>query len=1168
MKVTETMGHLTQRIENLSPAKRALLERHLREKPPFVEECILPRAQRERAPLAFNQKSLWFLEQLNPHTSAYNLYDAKRLQGDCDSATLQQTLAAIVARHESLRTSFAEIEGEVQQIIHQATPLQFNYIDLSPYPAAAREAEALQRLSQAAERPLDLGQGSLVQFTLVRLQAQEHILLVLLHHILSDGWSLGVFWQEFAQLYESFSHGQPASLPALPIQFGDYTAWQRNQKATAIGEQLAYWKTHLAGAPALLELPTDRPRPVVQSYRGAQQLVIFPRKLRDDLKTLSQGESTTLFMTLLAAFYTLLARYTGQEDLVVGSPLAGRARAETENLIGFFVNTLVLRTDLTGDPTFRELLKRVRDTALGAYSHQDVPFEKLVAELRPERSLSYNPLFQTAFALQNEASSEPTITGLQLSSVKIGSVTAKFDLFLSLCEVPDGLRATVEYSTDLFDAATMERLLQHYQRLLESIVSNPAQRLSELSLLSDSERHQLLVEWNATDTDYPREACIHSLFEAQAECTPEAIALVSGAVSLTYRELNRRANQVAHYLRANGVGADTLVGLYTDRSPLMVIGMLGILKAGGAYVPLDPNYPKARLQFMLEDAQAPVILTQQTMLSHLPETFAHIACLDGELFAQHSEANPTNLTTTDHLAYVIYTSGSTGQPKGTAIPHRAVNRLVCNTNYVHLDETDCLAQISNASFDAATFELWGALLHGAKLVIIHKDIALSPKEFAAQLRAHQVTTMFVTTALFNLLAREVPGAFSTLKTLLFGGEACDPNCIREVLKNSPPQRLLHVYGPTENTTFSSWHLIEQVPENALTVPIGRPISNSTMYVLDRHLNPVPVGVPGEIYLGGDGLAREYLHRDDLTAEKFIQFTVHSSPFTAAPRAKCEPRIANTIRLYGTGDLARYLPDGSIEFIGRKDQQIKLRGFRIELGEIEAALLQHPAVQDCVLVVTEREEHNKRLIAYFVATPPSAPAVPELREFLQQRLPDYMLPSVYVRLDEMPLNPNGKVDRHKLPQPEMVREAAEPDLAPVQDELAVRLTWIWEKILGVQPIGMHENFFALGGHSLIAVRLFSEIEKAFGQRLPLATLFQAPTIEQLARVLRQQGWEPTWSSLVALRPQGSQPPFFCVHAGRWKCAGIPRSRALFRCGAAPVWAAIARPGRQGRPLNQH
>jgi amino acid adenylation domain-containing protein len=1135
------MRHLTERIENLSPAKRALLQQKLRALAQEENRTIERRADHSSAPLTVNQESLWFLEQLNPSTSLYNLSDAMRLSGTLHLDAAQHALDAIVARHEALRTTFVEADGEPQQIIHDTMRVPLAQFEVSAQPDA--EAEALRLLSREAETPFDLQRGPLARFTLVRLNAREHILLVLLHHIISDGWSVGVFWQEFAQLYTSFVKGDEAALPALPIQFGDYAAWTRAQKN--VGEQLAYWKTQLADAPALLELPTDHPRPAVQSFRGAQLLAYWPEQLRNDLQALSQQAGCTLFMTLLAGFKALLARYSGQEDLVVGTPLAGRTVTETESLIGFFVNLLALRTDLTGDPTFRELLQRVRDTTLGAFSHQDLSFEQLVAELRPERSLSYNPIFQTAFALQNESGAALSLPGLQLSPVKLGSITAKFDLLVSLCEVPAGLRVVVEYNTDLFEAATIERLMQHYQTLLTGVVANPLRRVSQLPLLSAAEEQRILVEWNDTTTAYPRDVCIHQLFEAQAERTPDAIAVVAGDLCLTYRELNQRANQVAHYLRARGVGPDTLVGLFTERSLLMVIGVLGILKAGGAYLPLDADYPKARLQFMLEDAQTPVLLTQQKLRARLPDTAAEIVCLDSEWekMAGQPEANLVNGTAPEHLAYVIYTSGSTGQPKGVAVPHRAVNRLVFNTNYVQLDSTDCIAQVSNISFDAATFELWGALLHGAQLVLISKDIALSPQAFVTQLREHNVTTLFLTTALFNLLAREVPDAFRTLKTLMFGGEACDPAAVRDVLNNGAPQRLLHVYGPTESTTFASWHLIKAVPEDATTIPIGRPLSNTTLYLLDRHLNPVPVGVPGELYVGGDGLAREYWRRPALTTEKFVgswwsvvggrflvePFPAHQTPDTRhqTPNTDHRPPTTDHLRLYRTGDIARYLPDGSIEFIGRQDQQIKLRGFRVELGEIEAALLQHEAVQDCVVLVSDHKTSGKRLVAYCVTSMP-LPAN-ELRAFLQQRLPDYMVPAVFMHLDELPLNPNGKVDRSKLPPPEIAPSATDITSTPAQDELELRLTWLWEKVLSVSPIGVQDNFFDLGGHSLLAVRLFTEMEKNFGVRLPLATLFQAPTIAQLAELLRQRGWQPTWKSLVALRPNGTRPPFFCVHA---------------------------------------
>ncbi len=1116
--------NLTADIENLTPARRALLELRLKKKarpvtpvtPVAMDQPIRRRENPSSAPLSFNQESLWFLEQLNPHSSLYNLYDAVRLHGPLDFAALQQALETIIARHETLRTTIINADGRPLQIISAHQPVELPLFDLRQ---CAEAEETVQRLLVSeAERPFDLAHGPLLRHLLIRLGEQDHILLVTMHHIVSDGWSIGVFWQELTQLYASFSASYKSHLPELPLQFGDVAASQReNIKGEAFKQQLDYWKTKLAGAPALLELPADRPRAAVQSFRGAQLFTLLPEDLSQDLRALSQREGVTLFMTLLTAFKALLARYTGADDLVVGSPIAGRTRSETENLIGFFVNTLVLRTDLSGDPTFREALQRVRETALAAYDHQDLSFDRLVAELQPERSLSYNPLFQTAFALQSELSGDRKLSGLKLTPLKLGSVTAKFDLFVSLSDTPDGLRVTAEYSTDLFDPSTMQRFLGHYQNLLTGIVSNPARRISELPLLTEAERHQVLVEWNDTQRSYPDNACLQQLFEAQVARTPDAVAVQSEEMTLTYRELNQRANQLAHYLQAAGIGPDRLVGIFTERSLLTVIGILGILKAGGAYLPLDTTYPRARLSFMLADAEAPVILTQQKLLLHLPDHSATVVCLDSdwEMISQESEADPVSQAKADSLAYIIYTSGSTGRPKGVSIPHRAVSRLVFNTNYVQLDSTDRIAQISNISFDAATFELWGALLHGARLVLINKDVALSPREFAGQLRDYGINTIFLTTALFNLLAREVPTAFSSVRQLMIGGEAVDPYWINEVLRQGPPERLLNVYGPTESTTFATWHLVKEVPEGATTIPIGRPISNTQIYLLDRYLNPVPVGVHGELYLGGDGLAREYLKRPELTAEKFIEWSDNGE--------------TPALRLYKTGDVARYLPDGSLEYLGRTDHQVKLRGFRIETGEIETALSAHPAVQESVVAVIESVTREKALAAWYVAPPDALTPTGELRDYLRQRLPDYMIPATFTRLNNLPLTPNGKVDRNRLPAPNETLVESGSEFIEPKDELELRLMWIWRKVLGHQTVGIRDNFFDLGGHSLIAVRLFTEIAKTFGKRLPLAILFQAPTIEQLAAILRQQGWQPSWASLVPLRSSGTRPPFFCVHA---------------------------------------
>jgi len=1104
---------LVERLENLSPAKRVLLELKLKGKTTPVENpfSIPLRRNSKFAPLTHNQESLLFLEQLNPDTATYNLYEAVRLTGPLDFDALQKTFDLIVARHEALRTTFSEINGHWQQIISPPQSVPIHITDLSLLPENEREAS--NRMNMEVNRPMDLQNGALIRVNLLKTAEQEHILLVTIHHIISDGWSVGVFWKEFANYYQSFSQGNAPEPSQLQIQFGDFAVWSRQQLENDLVRQTEYWKNQLQGAPALLELPTDRNRPAVQGFRGAEELMTFPVSLREDLKKISQRENVTLFMTLLAAFKILLTRYTGQTDLVVGSPIAGRNITETENLIGFFVNTLALRTDISGDPTYREFLGRIKNMTLDAFSHQELPFDKVVAAHCPERSLSYNPIYQVAFALQPGSDSSLQISGLEIQPIKLGSVTAKFDLFLSAKEVPDGLAVTVEYNTDLFEASTIRRLIVHYQNLLETLLTNPNLRVSEFPLLSQNERHQILNEWNNTTTEYPNQ-CLHSLFEIQAKQNPENIAVSSDQGNLNYQELNSKSNQIARHLRKLGVSPNSPVGILMERSTLMTTGILGILKAGGAYLPLDLSYPSERVQYMLEDARVDVILTTLENSPRLPDTTAQIICLDSdwESITAESPENLENVNQPTDLAYIIYTSGSTGKPKGTLIPHRAVNRLVFNTNYVQIDSTARFAHISNVSFDAATFELWGALLHGAELIVLNKDLILSPTEFITQLREQKITTMFLTTALFNLLSRENPNAFQSLKTLMFGGETSDPASVRRVLENTPPERLLHVYGPTETTTFASWHHIQSVSSEAHTIPIGKPISNTAIYILDSQMNPVPVGVPGEIFIGGDGLANGYLNRPQLNEEKFV----------TVPAGKIS---LDNLRLYRTGDIARYLPDGNIEFIGRKDNQIKLRGFRIELGEIESALNSHPKIKDAIVLLADNKG-EKKLVGYFVSE--SAPEPRQLREFLKQKLPEFMIPALFIEVAQLSLNPNGKIDRRQLPDlPDVTTDSGAETAAA--DELELKLTWIWQKVLGLNSVSLRDNFFECGGHSLIAVRLFSQIEKTLGCQLPLATLFQSPTIEQLANLIRQGGWKSSWGSVVPMRPNGNKTPFFCVHA---------------------------------------
>ncbi|MDX6577959.1 MAG: hypothetical protein QOE96_3912, partial [Blastocatellia bacterium] len=859
----------------------------------------------------------------------------------------------------------------------------------------------------------------------------------------------------------------------------------------------------------------DYPRPNVQAYRayrGAHHTIRLSKQLTSDLKMLSQKQGVTLFMTLLAAYEILLHRHTGEEDIVVGTPIAGRQMPETENLIGLFINTLPMRTNLTGDPSFGEVLGRVKATALGAYAHQDLPFERLVKELHPERTLAHNPLFQVMFVLQSEEIEPLQLPGLVTEHFRVGHIMANFDLTLDIVEKDGQLTCLFESNADLFESATIERLMGHFQTLLEGIVTNPEQRVSALPLLTEAERKQLLVEWNDTKTNYPTQACIQELFEEQVRNTPDAPALIRDDRQVTYQDLNRQANQLGHYLNKRGVGPDTRVGVCLQRSPEMIVVLLGILKAGGAYVPLDPEYPHSRLQFMLEDAQVPLLITQESLLENLPRNTSEIICLDelSEKIANESNSDPKITTTPDSLAYVMYTSGSTGKPKGVAVTHRNVVRLVRNTNYASFSPDEIFLQSATISFDASTFEIWGSLLNGARLALMPPG-ASSLGELGQALKRYQVTTLWLTAGLFHLMVDNHLDDLRGVRQLLAGGDILSVPDVQKVLAELKDTRLINGYGPTESTTFACCHPITDLTNVNGSVPIGRPISNTSVYILDRCRNPVPIGVQGELYIGGDGVARGYLDRPELNAERFVR-----DPFSQVPGA----------RLYRTGDLVRYRPNGEIEFIGRLDNQVKVRGFRIELGEIESALAEHPSVREAV-VVARKDNGDKHLAAYLVPRPGLTPSIDEVREFLKDKLPDHMVPSMFSVLESLPLSPTGKVDRRALPPAKGLDTTR--SFAPPTDELELKLSKIWERVLGIRSIGINDNFFELGGHSLLAVRLFAQIEKAFGRNLPLATLFQAPTVKQLARMLREEGWPASWSSLVMIQGGGRRTPFFCVHA---------------------------------------
>ena len=1065
----------------------------------------LHRHATDRPSISYAQRRLWFLYQLVPDSPVYNISAAVKLVGTLDLTALHASLNEIVRRHEVLRTVFESEEDRPVLRILSHLEVDLPVVDLRNAERHAAQVAVRQQIKAESQGIFDLARGPLLRTKLWQISDTEHSAVLTLHHIVADAWSLAVLVRELGELYSAYLSDRPSPLGELPIQYGDFSQWQQEWlESGGMDGQLAYWKEQLRDAPQL-EFPTDRPRPIEPTFRGATHTLTLAASISEALQALGHQENATLFMTLLAIFQVVLHRYSQQDDIIVGTPIANRNRSDIEPLIGFFVNSLALRSDFSTNPTFRELLRQTRRVALDAYANQDLPFECLVQEILPERDVSQNPLFQVLFSLDNTPHSALQLPGLTLSSMDLETDVAKFDLALNMAESASGLVGGLEYNTDLFGAETIARLAEHFGNIAETVAADPDQQISELPLLSESQRQQILIEGNATHTQYPRDVGIHRLFEQQAKQSPDAVAVEFGNQRLTYAELNARANQLAHYLKKSGVAAGRLVGVFIERSADMVAGLLGILKAGGAYVPLDTTYPKHRLAFMLEDCQVPVLLTQNHLRSRLPEHEAAVVRVDSdwELVARESIENP-DVTAHGQLAYVIYTSGSTGVPKGVAVPHRAVNRLVRDTNYVQLNSTDKVAQASNASFDASTFEIWGALLNGARLVGVEKDIMLSPQEFADWLRQCGITTIFLTTALFNQMARDVPTAFQTLRNVLFGGEAVDPQWVRSVLQQGPPQRLLHVYGPTENTTFSTWHVVKAVPDGATRVPIGSPISNTTMYVLDRRLQPVPIGVPGELYLGGDGLARGYLNRPELTAEKFVPH-----PFSDTPGAT----------LYKTGDIVRFLCDGTVEFLGRHDEQVKIRGFRIEPSEVEAVLLQHADVRASVVMAREDEPHRRQLVAYVVTKSDQTLEPGRLREFLRTKLPDYMIPSHFLQLGELPLTPNGKVNKRMLPAPQVALPANEHSYQPPRDEQESLLVKTYEAVLGRTNISIHDNYFELGGDSITAIQLMSRLKRA-GWSVSVRELFQNPTIADLSTHLQpadkdDKAWGRTFTGPVPL-----------------------------------------------------
>jgi len=1084
-----------------------------------------------RFPLSFAQERLWVLQQLDPNSAAYNIPRALRLKGVLNLEALQRTLDAMVQRHESLRTTFGTEAGEPVQIVAPAHPVRIRRVDLKSLPAQEREAEALREATQEAGKPFDLVQGPVLRVVLFELGIEDHLLFFNVHHIAYDGWSDNIFMRELATFYRTFLEAKTATVAELPIQCADFAVWQRERfRGDVLEKQLEYWKRQLAGAPTVLELPADRARPARQSFHGASRSFLISGKTVAALKQLSRQHASTIFVTLMAAFESLLHRYTGQADILIGYPAAGRDQFDTEDLIGFFINTLVLRADFTDDPTFEELLKRTRTAAFDAYDNQDLPFDRLVAELQPVRSLSHALLVQALFILHNQFVGECQFPGLTVSYPPVETGMVQFDLIMHLVPEAGALCGKLEYNKDLFETPTIDRLLRHFQTLLASIMANPRQRISELPLLTPAERQLLLVDWNQTVTDYPRRACVHELFEAQVERTPEAVAVVFEGQSLTYRELNRRANQLAHHLRGLGVGPEALVGLCVERSMEMVVGLIGILKAGGAYVPLDPRYPPERLAFMLEDAGTSVLVTQERLVPRLPAFQGHCVCLDfaGPAFEgpdAFAEANPAGQTVPENFAYVIYTSGSTGKPKGVALPHRAlVNLIHWQVRNSTLGPGDKTLQFASLSFDVSFQEIFSTLCSGGVLVLIDEESRLDPALLWKVLAKHAVARLFLPFVALQQLAEradDATPAVPSLREVITAGEQLQitPK-IAALFERLKDCTLCNQYGPSESHVVTSFALTGRASQWPTLPPIGRPIANTELFLLDRHLQPVPVGVPGELHIGGVALARYYWHRPELTEQKFIPH-----PFRSEPGA----------RLYKTGDLARYRPDGNIDFLGRTDHQVKLRGFRVELGEIEAVLRQHVTVGECAVVVRETAQGNKRLIAYVVARDSTASVdvtaagppnmVADLRDWLKGKLPDYMLPAAWVQLKQLPVTPSGKVDHRALPEPEQGDAGTGVAFVNPRTPLEAALAAIWSQELEISQIGVHDDFFDLGGHSLLAVRVAVQLEQRFGKKLPVATLFAAPTVEQLAKAILDAENVPVQPRLCTLRSGHTKPPFF-------------------------------------------
>jgi amino acid adenylation domain-containing protein len=1061
-------------MASLSEERRLLLQRMLLERAGAAGSAqeIRPRAADGPAPLSFAQRRLWFMDRLEPGSPAYNIPHALRLRGRLDPRAMRRALGEVARRQESLRTVFRDTEGDPVQVVLPPAPVPLPLVDLSGLPAAAREAETRRRLYDESMLPMELARGPLFRAVLLRMGAEEHGLLLTVHHIVSDGWSNAVLVREASAAYEALSEGREPALPPLPVQYADYAAWQRERlSGERLEEELGWWRERLAGAPPVLEMPTDRPRPAGGAGMADVVDFVLPPETVAGLRSLGREGGATLFMTLLAGWQLLLSRWSGQTDVSVGTSVAGRTRRELEPLVGFFVNTLVLRTDLGGRPGFRELLGRVRERVLGAFAHQEVPFEKLVEELAPERTLQHTPLFQAMFVLQNQGRAEVRLGALEAEPLGRGGEAAKFDLRLNAEERGDAVRAQLSFRAALWEGATVERMAGHLRRLLDAAAAEPDRPVGELPMLDPAERARVLEEWGAAPHAYPAGPCVHDLFAAQARRTPEAPALRFRGETLSYAELDRWSARLAGHLRGRGVGPETRVGVMLERTPELVVALLGVLRAGGAWVPLDPAHPRARLARVLEDARAGVVVTVSGLLPRLPEGAPAAVLLDAdrERIAAGPDAAPDAGVDPENLSHVIFTSGSTGRPKGVMIRHSSVVVLLRWLREMVTDEERAAVLFSTSTgFDVSVAEVFGTLAWGGTLVMVENALEL------ARVAEPVVHASMVPTAAAELL--RTGGIPASVRTLNLGGEALPPDLARALLALPTVERVGNLYGPTEDTTYSAYWRVER---GAGTVRVGRPVAGTRALVLDAELEPVPQGAVGELYLAGDGLARGYAARPDLTAERFLP-----CPFGPAGA-----------RMYRVMDRVRWCPDGTLEYFGRTDFQVKVRGFRIEPGEVEAALREHPGVRDAVVVAREDAPGERRLVAYLLPREGAEAASPhELRAWLRERLPEPMVPSAFVALEELPLTASGKTDRRALPAPDA--PAAREHVAP-RGEMEERVAALFAEVLGVERVGAHDDFFDLGGHSLLATRVAARLHKLTGVEVPVRVLFESPTVAGVA-----------------------------------------------------------------------